>query len=107
MYIVVGFNAYPAEIENILLRHPHIRQAAVIGIRDDRLGEVGMAFIVLHPGFSGTGADIIAWSRAQMANYKVPRVVEFVDDLPLTATGKVLKDALRQRGDRGHRSASA
>ena len=95
MYIVGGFNAYPAEIENVLLRHPDIRQAAVIGIPDERLGEVGMAFVVLHPGIVGSEADIIEWSRAQMANFKVPRVVEFVDDLPLNATGKVVKDALR------------
>ncbi len=107
MYIVGGFNAYPAEIENILLRHPHIRQVAVIGIPDGRLGEVGMAFVVLHPGFSGTEADIIEWSRAQMANFKVPRVVEFLDDLPLTATGKVVKDSLRQRGDERRRGPSA
>ncbi len=107
MYIVGGFNAYPAEIENALLRHPDIRQAAVIGIPDERLGEVGMAFVVLHPGFAGTEADIIEWSRAQMANFKVPRVVEFVDDLPLTATGKVVKDDLRQRGEQRHRGASA
>ncbi len=107
MYIVGGFNAYPAEIENILLRHPHIRRAAVIGIPDERLGEVGMAFVVLHPGFSSTEAGIIDWSRAQMANFKVPRVVEFLDDLPLTATGKVVKDALRQRGERGRGGVSA
>jgi acyl-CoA synthetase (AMP-forming)/AMP-acid ligase II len=107
MYIVGGFNAYPAEIENILLRHPHIRQAAVIGIPDERLGEVGMAFIVLYPGFSGSEAGIIEWSRAHMANFKVPRVVEFVDDLPLNATGKVVKDALRQHGERRHRDIPA
>jgi acyl-CoA synthetase (AMP-forming)/AMP-acid ligase II len=107
MYIVGGFNAYPAEIENVLLRHPDIRQAAVIGIPDERLGEVGMAFVVLHPGILGSGAEIIEWSRAQMANFKVPRVVEFVVDLPLTATGKVVKDALRERGQQRHRGDPA
>ena len=80
MFIVGGFNAYPAEIENALLRHPDIRQAAVIGIPDERLGEVGMAFVVMKPGVVGTEADIIGWSRARMANFKVPRVVEFVDE---------------------------
>ncbi|MGO8870744.1 MAG: FadD3 family acyl-CoA ligase [Acidimicrobiales bacterium] len=98
MFIVGGFNAYPAEIENGLLRHPDITQAAVIGIPDARLGEVGMAFVVVRPGAEVTGADIIGWCRDQMANYKVPRAVEFVDDLPRNATGKVVKDALRQRG---------
>jgi acyl-CoA synthetase (AMP-forming)/AMP-acid ligase II len=97
MFIVGGFNAYPAEIENALLRHPDIRQAAVIGILDERLGEVGMAFVVLKPGAVRTQADIIGWSRDHMANFKVPRVVEFVEVLPLTATGKVLKDVLRDR----------
>ncbi|HVJ95564.1 MAG TPA: FadD3 family acyl-CoA ligase [Acidimicrobiia bacterium] len=97
MFIVGGFNAYPAEIENLLLRHPDIRAVAVIGVPDVRLGEVGMAFVVLRPGAQVTGADIIGWSREQMANYKVPRAVEVLDDLPLNATGKVMKDVLRAR----------
>jgi acyl-CoA synthetase (AMP-forming)/AMP-acid ligase II len=97
MFIVGGFNAYPAEIENALLRHPDIRQAAVIGIPDQRLGEVGMAFVVIRPGAATTGGDIIAWARDEMANYKVPRAVEVVTELPLNATGKVQKDALRAR----------
>jgi acyl-CoA synthetase (AMP-forming)/AMP-acid ligase II len=96
MFIVGGFNAYPAEIENALLRHPDVQQVAVIGIPDERLGEVGMAFVVRRPGSTATADDVIHWSREQMANYKVPRVVEFLDELPLNATGKVVKDALRQ-----------
>ncbi|HEY1827538.1 MAG TPA: FadD3 family acyl-CoA ligase [Acidimicrobiales bacterium] len=99
MFIVGGFNAYPAEIENMLLRHPGVTQAAVIGIPDDRLGEVGMAFVVAASGV--TGSDIIEWSRQHMANYKVPRAVELVDALPLNATGKVMKDELRQRAAAG------
>ncbi|HEX4163543.1 MAG TPA: FadD3 family acyl-CoA ligase [Acidimicrobiales bacterium] len=99
MFIVGGFNAYPAEIENALLRHPSIRQAAVIGIPDHRLGEVGMAFVVTSDPV--TADDIIEWSRDQMANYKVPRVVEIVDALPLNATGKVMKDTLRERAAAG------
>jgi acyl-CoA synthetase (AMP-forming)/AMP-acid ligase II len=97
MFIVGGFNAYPAEIENSLLRHADVQQAAVIGVADARLGEVGMAFVVLHPGATTTGPEIAAWCRDQMANYKVPRRVEVVDDLPRNATGKVQKDALRAR----------
>src|ERR687892_348707 len=97
MFIVGGFNAYPAEIENILLRHPDVQRVAVIGIPDRRLGEVGMAFVVRWPGSAVTADDIIEWSRDQMANYKAPRVVEFLDELPLNATGKVVKDALRER----------
>ncbi len=95
MFIVGGFNAYPAEVENALLRHPAVRQAAVIGVPDHRLGEVGMAFVVTSD--SVTADEIIEWSRDQMANYKVPRAVEIVDELPLNATGKVMKDALRER----------
>jgi acyl-CoA synthetase (AMP-forming)/AMP-acid ligase II len=95
MYIVGGFNAYPAEIENILLRHPDIERAAVIGIPDDRLGEVGMAFVVARAGTSPSPDEIIEWSRAHMANYKVPRAVELVDELPYNATGKVVKTSLR------------
>jgi len=97
MFIVGGFNAYPAEIENALLRHPDIRQAAVIGIPDERMGEVGMAFVVVRPGATVTPAEVIAWSREQMANYKAPRRVEFVAELPINATGKVVKDDLRRR----------
>ena len=99
MFIVGGFNAYPAEIENGLLRHPDVQQAAVIGIPDTRLGEVGMAFVVLRPGATISGAEVIEWSRDQMANYKVPRRIEIVDELPLNATGKVMKDVLRERVD--------
>jgi acyl-CoA synthetase (AMP-forming)/AMP-acid ligase II len=95
MFIVGGFNAYPAEIENALLRHPAVRQAAVIGVPDHRLGEVGMAFVVTSEAV--TADEIIEWSRDQMANYKVPRAVEIVDELPLNATGKVMKDVLRER----------
>jgi acyl-CoA synthetase (AMP-forming)/AMP-acid ligase II len=105
MFIVGGFNAYPAEIENALLRHPQIAQAAVIGVVDDRLGEVGMAFVVTGSA-DLTGPDIIRWCRDQMANYKVPRAVELVDALPVNATGKVLKDVLRQRAASGRSSVN-
>jgi acyl-CoA synthetase (AMP-forming)/AMP-acid ligase II len=97
MFIVGGFNAYPAEIENLLLRHPRIAQVAVIGVPDARLGEVGMAFVVLQPGDAIDAGAIIEWARAEMANYKVPRAVEFIDALPVNATGKVVKDELRAR----------
>jgi HIP---CoA ligase len=97
MFIVGGFNAYPAEIENLLLRHPEVVEAAVIGIPEARLGEVGMAFVVARPGASISGEDIVVWARDQMANYKVPRRVGVVDELPRNATGKVMKEVLRQR----------
>ena len=99
MFIVGGFNAYPAEIENALLQHPDINAAAVIGIPDERLGEVGMAFVILRAGATSTSEDLIAWSRERMANYKAPRRVEVVTELPLNATGKVVKDELRARAN--------
>jgi acyl-CoA synthetase (AMP-forming)/AMP-acid ligase II len=75
-----------------------VRRAAVIGVPDERLGEVGMAFVVLGPEAAATtGDDIIAWCREQMANYKVPRVVEILAELPLNASGKVEKGVLRAR----------
>jgi len=97
MFIVGGFNAYPAEIENLLLGHPRVAQAAVIGVPDERLGEVGRAFVVPTPGPPIDPSEIIDWARAAMANYKVPRSVEFLDALPVNATGKVMKDELRSR----------
>jgi HIP---CoA ligase len=97
MFIVGGFNAYPAEIENLLLRHPRVAQVAVIGVPDERLGEVGMAFIVLDSGPALEPAEIIEWARREMANFKAPRFVEFLDALPVNATGKVVKDELRAR----------
>jgi acyl-CoA synthetase (AMP-forming)/AMP-acid ligase II len=97
MFIVGGFNAYPAEIEDMLLGHPAVARVAVIGIPDERLGEVGMACCVPRPGATIDPDELIAWSRKRMANYKVPRRVEVVDTLPINATGKVEKRDLRRR----------
>jgi len=96
--IVGGFNVYPAEVERILAANPLILQSAVIGVPDPRQGEVPKAFIVLRPGASATDADIIAWSRENMANYKVPRSVEIVPALPVNAAGKIQKFVLRGQG---------
>jgi acyl-CoA synthetase (AMP-forming)/AMP-acid ligase II len=97
MFIVGGFNAYPAEIENVLLQHPSISQVAVVGVPEDRLGEVGVAFVVPRPGERVDAEALIDWSRDRMANYKMPRRVEVVDALPVNASGKVLKFELRQK----------
>lgn len=96
MYIVGGFNAYPAEIEGFLLEHPAIAQVAVIGVADERMGQVGKAFVVPRADADTLAAeDLIEWSRQRMAGYKVPRYVQFLDELPTNASGKVVKDSLR------------
>lgn len=91
MFIVGGFNCYPAEIEAALAEHPAIAQSAVIGIPDDRMGEVGCAYVVCRPGQQLDEAELIKWSRQCMANYKVPRFVRFVSQLPVNASNKVVK----------------
>jgi acyl-CoA synthetase (AMP-forming)/AMP-acid ligase II len=103
MYLAGGFNAYPAEIEAVLSGYPGVDQVAVIGVPDDRLGEVGCAYVVVADGASAddVAAGLADWSRDRLANYKVPRVVKIVDALPLNAAGKVLKRELRQMFAKG------
>ena len=97
MFIVGGFNAYPAEIENLLLRHPRVAQVAVIGVPDERLGEVGMAFVVLDARAAGrAGRDHRVGARRD-GELQGAAFVEFLDALPVNATGKVVKDELRAR----------
>ncbi len=97
MYICGGFNCYPAEIENLLLDRSDIAEVAVIGSSDERLGEVGHAFVVPKPGSAPEPHELIEWARERMANFKVPRHVSFLDELPRNAAGKVQKFLLRQR----------
>jgi acyl-CoA synthetase (AMP-forming)/AMP-acid ligase II len=103
MFVVGGFNAYPAEIEAILRGHEGVAQVAVVGVPDERMGEVGCAFVVPASPLEGAsaaeefGGALIAWARQVMANYKVPRRVVVVDSLPMNASGKVLKRELRER----------
>ncbi|MBO1337844.1 FadD3 family acyl-CoA ligase [Streptomyces sp. VRA16 Mangrove soil] len=96
MFIVGGFNAYPAEIEQLLGLHPDVADVAVVGVPDGRLGEVGKAYVVRRPGSVVTADDLVAWARREMANYKVPRQVAFVGELPRNASGKVVKGELRR-----------
>ena len=107
MYIVGGFNAYPAEIEHLLRAHPAIANAAVVGVPDERLGEVGVAFVVARAGEEPDEDSVIAWAREHMANFKVPREVHVVDALPLNASGKVQKSELRERALAPHRSGGS
>ena len=96
MYICGGFNVYPAEVEQVLARLDGVAESAVVGTPDPRLGEVGQAFIVRRPGHALEAADVLAFCRERLANYKVPRRVEFRDALPRNPSGKVLKRALRE-----------
>ena len=97
MFIVGGFNVAPAEVEKVLLEVEGVTQVAVVGIPDDYFGEVGAAFVVLREGASVTPEQIIAFAREHLANFKVPRRVEIVDELPMNPTGKVVKGELRAR----------
>ena len=97
MFIMGGFNCYPAEIENQLFSSGQFSQVAVIGIPDERMGEVGMAWVVPAPDTEVDPDAVILWCRENMANYKVPRRVEVVSELPTNASGKVLKYVLRER----------
>jgi acyl-CoA synthetase (AMP-forming)/AMP-acid ligase II len=96
MYICGGFNVYPAEIEQVLARLDGIADAAVIGVPDERLGEVGKAFVVLKPGAQLDEQTVIAHAREHLANFKTPRTVAFVDVLPRNPGGKVVKPQLRE-----------
>ena len=95
MYICGGFNVYPAEIEQALARHPAVAESVVIGVPDERLGEVGKAFVVLRPDAEVSATELIEFCRERLANFKVPRQVEFTGDLPRNPAGKPLKRLLR------------
>jgi acyl-CoA synthetase (AMP-forming)/AMP-acid ligase II len=97
MFIIGGFNCYPAEIETILNGHPDIASVAVVGVPDDRMGEVGMAFVVAKRGVSVDEKAVVAWCRENMANYKVPRHIAVLGELPTNAMGKVTKFVLREK----------
>jgi acyl-CoA synthetase (AMP-forming)/AMP-acid ligase II len=101
MFIVGGFNCYPAEIENALCSMPGVARAAVIGVPDERMGEVARAYIVREAGFELDEQGVIEWSRGNMANYKVPRSVCFLEEFPMNASGKVLKTELRRMAGQG------
>ena len=96
MYINGGLKVYPAEVENVLFQHPAVLQAAVVGVPDPRLGEIGHAFVQRRPGFPVDGADLVAFVRERLAGYKAPKTVSFVDEFPLTPNGKIQKFRLRE-----------
>jgi long-chain acyl-CoA synthetase len=97
MIVSGGENVYPIEVEDVLAQHADVADVAVVGIPDERWGELVKAFVILRPGCSATGDELVAFARERLAGYKLPRAVEFVDDLPRTPSGKVLKRELRER----------
>jgi len=98
MIVSGGENVYPVEVEEALAHHPGVAEVSVVGVPDTRWGETVKAFVVLRPGRTCSSDELVAFARGRLAGYKVPRLVEFVDDLPRTPSGKVLKRALRERG---------
>jgi len=97
MYISGGENVYPAEVEDVLMKNEKVADAGVIGIPDDKWGEVGMAVIVKKPGMDLTEQELIDFCKNKLAKYKIPKKVVFTDALPRTATGKILKKTLREQ----------
>jgi long-chain acyl-CoA synthetase len=96
MVIRGGFNVYPRELEEVLMTHPAVALVAVVGVPHEVHGEEIKAVVVPKPGIPVDAEQIIAWCRERMAAYKYPRIVELVDALPMTATGKILKRELRR-----------
>jgi long-chain acyl-CoA synthetase len=95
MIISGGENIYPAEVESMLYGHPSVADVAVIGIPDDRWGEVVKAIVVVQPGASATAEELTAYCRERIAHYKAPRSIDFVESLPRNPSGKLLKRVLR------------
>ena len=95
MIIRGGFNVYPREIEEVMMTHPAVSLAAVVGVPHDRHGEEIKAYVILKQGAQADADEIVTWCKDNMAAYKYPRLVEIRDSLPMTATGKILKRELR------------
>jgi long-chain acyl-CoA synthetase len=97
MINTAGFKIWPREVEEVLYRHPAVGECAVVGVADPLRGEIATAFVVPRPGAAPAGEELAAHCRAHLASYKVPRAYEILPDLPKSASGKILKRALRDR----------
>ena len=95
MIIRGGFNVYPREVEEMLMQHPAISMVAVIGVSDKQYGEEIKACVVLKPNMQLTEDELVIWAKEQIAMYKYPRIIEFIESLPISASGKILKRELR------------
>ena len=99
MILTAGFNVYPAEVERVLCMHPAVALAAVTGVPDEVKGELAKAYVVLKPGATVTAEQLIAHCREHLAAYKLPRAVQFVDEVPITASGKIMRRLLKNFDD--------
>jgi fatty-acyl-CoA synthase len=97
MINAAGFKVWPAEVEAAMYKHPAIRECCIIASPDERKGEIVKVVVVLRPGMAATADEILEWSKTQMAAYKVPRLLEFSDALPRTASGKLMWRALQEK----------
>ena len=104
MALVGGYNVYPREVDEVLMSHPGIEEAVTIGVPDPIRGETIKAFIVPGAGVKLRASEIVAWCRARLASYKVPRSIEFRDSLPRTQVGKILRRTLREEEIRKHQN---
>lgn len=105
MIVSGGENIYPAEVENVLMRHPAVADGAIIGVPDPTWGEAVKACVVLRPGAQATERDVIDFMRANLAHFKCPKSVDIVDALPRNPSGKILKRVLREPYWRGQSRA--
>jgi fatty-acyl-CoA synthase len=96
MYISGGENIYPAEIEKVLHTHPKIFDAGIVGVPDEKWGEVGKAFVVLKPGETMSNGEVFEFLKGKVAKYKIPKYVEYIEELPKTASGKIQKFLLKE-----------
>jgi long-chain acyl-CoA synthetase len=95
MIVASGYNIYPTEIDDVLFSHPKILEACTVGVPDEYRGETVKAYIVTRPGETLTKEEIIAFCREKLAAYKVPKIIEFMDQLPKSTVGKILRKDLR------------
>jgi long-chain acyl-CoA synthetase len=99
MILTAGYNVYPAELERVLCMHPAVALAAVCGVADQAKGELAKAYVMLRPGASASGAELVEHCRQHLAAYKLPRAVQFVDNVPITSSGKIMRRLLKDVDD--------
>ena len=99
MILTAGYNVYPAELERVLCKHPSVALAAVCGVDDESKGEIAKAFVVLKPGTEAGTRELVDHCREHLAAYKAPRAIQFVDEVPITSSGKIMRRRLTELDD--------